>query len=434
MRQSDKLMKWNRSYLIVSYLKSSLWVIPFVAIPIELIASRVLHRADAWLGWTLLDLAVPGAEQMLQTIITASLSFAIFTFGFLLVAIQVASGQLTPRIIATTLLRDNVVRFAIGIFIFSLLFAVSAYNQMKDAPHQLIMFIAAALGILCFATFLYVMDYTARLLRPIAILTRLGRDGLSVVESVYPDPDVGYLNEKLGEPLGPPARAVQHLGSSEIVVAVNLESLKSEAVASGGVIELVPQIGDFVAVDEPLFQLYDGAKAIADSRLRAAVAFGPERTMEQDPTFAFRVVIDIALRALSSAINDPTTAVLAIDQLHRLLRMVGKRNLRTDSNFDSAGQLRLIVRTPNWEDFVHLTFTEIRRCGSENIQVVRRLRSMIDNLVKTLPEYRHRPLLIELDLLNREIERRFNFPEDIALARVSDTQGLGGQSGKEPKR
>ena len=118
------------------------------------------------------------------------------------------------------------------------------------------------------------------------------------------------------------------------------------------------------------------------STLRSAVAFGSERTLEQDPTFAFRIVIDIALKALSPAINDPTTAVLAIDQLHRLLRLVGKRHLRTDEISDASGQLRVICPTPNWEDFVHLTFSEIRQCGSNNLQIVRRLRAMIENLTK----------------------------------------------------
>ena len=427
-------MKWNRSYLINSYIKSSLWVVPFLAIPIELVTSRVLHRLDIWLGWTFLDLGAHGAQQLLQTLITATLSFAVFTFGFLLVAIQVASGQLTPRIIATTLLRDNVVRYAIGLFIFTMLFAISAYNRMETNLHQLVLFIAAVLGIACFASFLYVIDYTARLLRPITILTRLGREGLAVIAGVYPGASAESRNESSAKDLGPPARVVHHLGSSEIIIAVNVEALKKEAAAANGVIEFGPQIGDFVAADEPLFYLHFGAKAIDDDRLRAAVAFGPERTMDQDPTFPFRVVIDIALRALSAAINDPTTAVLAIDQLHRLLRSVGKRNLRTDQFYDDVGQLRLIVRTPNWEDFVYLTFTEIRRCGSNNIQVVRRLRSMIDNLIQTLPEYRLPPLRVALDLLDREIEQKFSFAEDIALAHVSDSQGLGGQSGKGAKQ
>jgi uncharacterized membrane protein len=120
--------------------------------------------------------------------------------------------------------------------------------------------------------------------------------------------------------------------------------------------------------------------------------------------------------------------VLAIDQLHRMLRAVGKKHLRTDEWLDAGGRLRVIVRTPNWEDFVHLSFREIRRCGSDNLQVVRRLRSMIDNLLQTLPAHRLSAIAEELKLLDREIEEKFPYAEDLALARIGDPQGLGGRS------
>jgi uncharacterized membrane protein len=87
---------------------------------------------------------------------------------------------------------------------------------------------------------------------------------------------------------------------------------------------------------------------------------GPERTLDQDSLFAFRILVDIANKALSAAINDPTTAVLTIDQLHRLLRLVGKRNLRNERVTDEVGQLRLILPTPNWEDFINIVYCEIR--------------------------------------------------------------------------
>jgi uncharacterized membrane protein len=164
--------------------------------------------------------------------------------------------------------------------------------------------------------------------------------------------------------------------------------------------------------------------------LRSTIEFGSERTLEQDPTFAFRIVIDIALKALSPAINDPTTAVLAIDQLHRLLRMVGRRNLRTDEISDATGLLRVIFPTPNWEDFVHLSFSEIRQCGGNNLQIVRRLRAMIENLVQTLPSHRQPALQQQLSLLDREVTRHFQYPEELALARVGDSQGLGGRSSR----
>ena len=152
--------------------------------------------------------------------------------------------------------------------------------------------------------------------------------------------------------------------------------------------------------------------------------------MDQDPTFAFRIVVDVGLKALSPAINDPTTAVLAMDQLHRMLRTVGKRHLRTDELLGQARQLRVIFRTPNWDDFVYLAFSEIRNCGSNNFQIVRRMRAMIENLVQTLPPSRREALLRQLSLLDREVERVFTYPEELALARVADAQGLGGHSGK----
>src|SRR5262249_47912848 len=288
------------------------------------------------------------------------------------------------------------------------------------------------LGIACFAAFLFLIDYAARLLRPISIMSRVGQAGLSVIGSVYPEPTQGpNRSPEQRQELGAPGRIVSHRGTSEIVLAVNLDELIGEAERSNGVIEVVPQVGDFIATDEPLFNLYGGAVSLEEERLRSAIAFGPERTMEQDPTFAYRIIVDIALKALSPAINDPTTAVIAIDQLHRLLRKAGNQNLRTDEILGKSGQLCVIFRTPNWEDFVHLAFTEIRQCGAQNIQIVRRLRAMIENLIQTLPKHRHPVLQNELDLLDREIERQFVNPEDRALARLGDSQGLGGASGAE---
>ena len=350
-------MNWRNLYGLRSFLRSSLWVVPFIAIPIELVVTRLAHGLDGWLGWNLLGFALPGAQALLQATITATLSFVVFTFGSLLVAIQVASAQLTARIIATTLLRNSVVKYTVGLFIFSLMFALSAQNKMDKDVHQLVMLMDALLMIFSLAAFLYLIDYAARLLRPISILALVCEYGLAVIESVYPDRNRGAESEA-GRSVDPgsPDRVVRHLGTSGIVLAVNLKQLTNEATRASGIIELVPQVGDFVAVDEPLFNLYGGARSIDEETLHDAIAFGSERTLEQDPTFAFRIVVDIALRALSPAINDPTTAVLAIDQLHRLLRMVGKRHLRIDEIRDQSGQLRVIFRTPNWEDFVHLGF------------------------------------------------------------------------------
>lgn len=416
---------WSRSYRIVSYLRSSLWVMPILAGILE----RLVHRAVALLGpklgWDLLDLGLSGAQAMLQTVITLTLSFIVFTFGSLLVAIQVASGQMTPRIIATTLLRDPVIKYTVALNVLTMMFAISGLNRTEDSVNQLAVFIAALLGVASLASFLFLIDYTARLLRPVRIVSLVCDEGMDVVKGVYhvQGPDGPRVPMQT---IGQPARVVLHDGRSQSVLALEIHRLVAEARRLDGLIEFVPQVGDFVATDEPLFYLYGGAAAIDDGVLRKAVAFGPERTMEQDPMFAFRILVDIALKALSPAINDPTSAVVAIDQIQRLLRLVGNRRLHDDTVRDAAGRARLILRTPNWADFVRLSCSEIRACGANNMQIARRMRAMLENLIQTLPERRHAVLREQLDLLDRALAQNFPFPEDLALARIGDSQGLGG--------
>ena len=212
---------------------------------------------------------------------------------------------------------------------------------------------------------------------------------------------------------------------------MNVDTLVTEAEKAKGVIEFAPQVGDFVGPGEPLFLLHGGAGTVYERKLRASVVLGDERTMEQDPLFAFRILVDIAIKALSKAINDPTTAVLAIDQLHRLLRSAGRRNLRTDQILDRDWKLRVIFRTPNWEDFVHLAFTEIRFYGAENMQIARRLRAMIVNL---RIHYRRNVILPCAKNWSFWIERSRSsifLPEDLKLARIPDSQALGGSSHSE---
>jgi uncharacterized membrane protein len=424
-------MTWNQWYAIRSYIRSSLWIVPFVALLLEQLALHIAVALDARFDWIpSWPLSEAGTTAALQTIISLNLSFIVFTFGSMLVAIQVASGQLTPRIIATTLLRDNVIRNTVGLFVFTMLFAIGAVVRVGFAAPRLVIWLSSILGLISIAAFLFLIDYTARLLRPVSIVWRVGEQGMAVIKSVYPNPieDTDSAPPPLPQ-LGKTDRIISHRGTSAIILAVNIQAFIAEAQRTDSVIEFVPRVGDFIAVEDPLLLLHGGTGTADERTLLGAVAFGPERTIEQDSTFAFRVIVDIAIKALSKAINDPTTAVLAIDQLHRLLRTVGKRHLQDEQILDSAGQLRLVFPTPNWEDFVQIACSEIRLYGAENFQVARRLRAMINNLTEALPEWRRPALCRELELLDRSIEYLYIFPEDRALARTPDKQGLGGSTG-----
>jgi uncharacterized membrane protein len=426
-------MNWNRRYAIKSYLLSTIWTAPVVALVLEQATFRLMSMENFDFGWVpgfALDRegAIAGADY----IIASTIAFLVFTFSSLLVAIQVASGQLTPRIIATTLLRDSGIRWSVAVFVYALASAVAVKSRAETIPHSFVS-LAGIVGLSSVVVFLFLIDHAARLLRPVSIVGRIARQGLKVFEDVYPDPiRASSVPMRAVEKLGPPDRTVSHRGNSAIVIAVNLRALVVEAKRAGVIIEVAPRMGDFVARDDPLFLLHgSGATKVDERKLCAQVAFGPERTIEQDSTFALRVIVDIAIKALSPAINDPTTAVLAIDQLQRLLRTAGDRNLHDERLFDSDGRLRVIFQTPNWEDFVHLTFNEIRQYGGRSTQVVRRLRAMIENLSRSLPEARVPALRQQQDLLDRTLQKLYAFPEDLALAQIADSQGLGGASGSQ---
>jgi uncharacterized membrane protein len=425
-------LTWGRRYAVTSYLRSAVWTAPVIALALEQATFRIASAHQLDFG------SVPGfvynregAIALADYVITSATAFIVFTFGSMIVAIQVASGQSSPRIIATMLLRDNAIRYAVGLFAYVLLLAVAIKARIDMTPQSLIS-IMGVLALTSVIVFMFLIDHAARLLRPVTIVTRIARDGLTVIADVYPDPiATAPPGVRPHGELDHPERTVVYRGTSAVVIAVNLKALAAAAKRADAVLELVPQVGDYVSTGDPLFRQHGGAVTIDDRVLHGYVAFGRERTLEQDSTFAFRVIVDIAIKALSPAINDPTTAVIAIDTLQPLLRTVGMRDLRNDSVWDEDGQRRVLFRTPDWNDFVQLAFSEIRHYGAGNLQVARRLRAMIEHLMEVLPESRGPALRREWQLLDRSVQRLFPFPEDLALARTPDRQGLGGASEHE---
>jgi uncharacterized membrane protein len=264
----------------------------------------------------------------------------------------------------------------------------------------------------------------------------IASEGLHVIRTVYP----WIVEEVAVNPVADegiidvPSEVVTHKGDPGVVQALDIPGLTDLAVRSRCTIEVVPQVGDFVTDQDELFKVYSTDFNITAGQLFDHIAMEQERTLEQDPAFAFRIIVDIASKALSPAINDPTTAVLALDQIHILLREVGLRRLDTGRVYDPNGKLVLVYRTPNWEDFVTLAVTEIRQFGCGSIQVVRRMRAMLEDLIPLLPNYRAVILQHELELLQLAINQAFPLPEDRKRAQFPDSQGLGGSEKSTPTR
>jgi uncharacterized membrane protein len=252
-----------------------------------------------------------------------------------------------------------------------------------------------------------------------------------VIDSIYPAAFTATGGAHASFSLDPSTadRVVEQQGKSGVVLAFDGRGLTELAARNGCIIELVPEVGDFLAVGEPLFRLYGaGAGTVSEQALRASVATGIERTMEQDPTFGFRIIVDIASKALSPAINDPTTGTLAIDQIHRLLLRVSRRQLDTGVIRDTAGTVRFVYRTPDWEDFVTLSGTEIRMYGATSPQIPRRLRAMYEQLMRVVPPERVPALQREVELLDATIEAAYADPRDRVIAGTSDLQGFGSRT------
>jgi uncharacterized membrane protein len=419
-------MTWIQWYRVRSYIRSSIWILPTLGIAVALVMVRLTAWFDRRIG---LEATVDpsAARELLGTLAASIFTLIVFVSSALLLAVQLASAQLTPRVISL-FFKNAVMKLALTIFAFTFTFALAVQIQIRGTVPFVTTRIAAYSCLLSLGFFIYMIDHVGKFLRPSGILGVVAFMGRQVIQNIYPRPFDGSVGTTVGTDDfdNEPVRTIVSTRGG-VVLATDTRGLVALAQRFDCVIELVPQVGEFVAAEEPLFRIYRAGALLKTSDLYSSIAVGSERTIEQDPALAFRIIVDIASKGLSPAINDPTTAVLAVDQIHRLLRMVGKRRLDEGSVRDSQGRIRFVYRTPDWEDFVQLAVTEIRHFGGASIQIARRLRAMLDNLIQTLPEERTPILRLELNRLKRSTERYFPEVDDRELAEISDSQGVGGK-------
>lgn len=427
-------MSWIRRYKLRTFLRNSLWILPVLGMAAALVSVNCLHWVEQRAGWNA-GFDPASTLTMFGALAASLLTFIVFLSSSLLLVVQLASAQLSPRAIGIVF-RNPVTRFALTLFTFTFTFTLASLCKIHDYVPALTAYAASYLCLLCVGVFLFLIDHVGKILRPSGVLLAVARLGHEVIRSVYPRRLDG-LQEAAPMPLNSLAEApfeAVPCPQDGVLLAFDAEGLVTLAREADCLVELVPEVGDFVAAGSPLFRVFAGTGRPSAKALGESVALGQERTIEQDPAFTFRIIVDVASKALSPAINDPTTAVLAIDQIHYLLRSVGSRYLDEGVAHDKAGSIRLVYRTPNWEDFVCLAVTEIRQFGGSSIQVARRLKAMLENLIETLPPERISLLRSELARLQRAAEQAFQEPEDRVLANVSDLQGVGGKQvvGKVP--
>jgi uncharacterized membrane protein len=407
--------------------------VPAITAIAAFVSAPLLRALDRRVSVKLLHYTPDGAHALAGIVAAAMISFIVLFFSVLMLTVQIASSALTPRIIARPF-RSPILKASLGLFVYTLITSMALVVRPANEAVEITTIIVVVLTVASTCVFLYVVEHVSKQLRPVTVMADVASEGIRVIRTVYP----ALLEQQSGaeekqDELWHEAtsQVLLYSGKPGVVLSFDLKALIALAVREDCTIELVPQVGDFLNVDEPLFRLYRTAKPIASEEMLRYIALGRERTLEQDPAFAFRVIVDIALKALSPAINDPTTSVLAIDQIHILLHEVGIRRLDKGLVRDPTGQIRLIYHTPDWEDFVGLAITEVRHFGGGSIQVVRRMRAMLENLISTLPASRSVELRRALALLRVTVDRGFLLPEDKTRAEIPDFQGLGGHRNVE---
>lgn len=156
------------------------------------------------------------------------------------------------------------------------------------------------------------------------------------------------------------------------------------------------------------------------------IALGDERTFDQDPAFAIRMMVDIANRALSPAVNDPTTAVQVLDHIGEVLILIGRTDVEKRTKPASADTpAAVVMATRRWEDFVTLGLTEIREYGATSVQITRRLRALLDELLETVRLEHRAAVEEELRRLDATVADSWRDTVDLDRAIGADRQGIG---------
>jgi uncharacterized membrane protein len=419
-------MTWEQRYRLRRTARTSLVLWAGLALVAGIFVAPAVRWLERETGWVVFGFSADGARAVLGVLVGSMLTFIVFVLSTTLIVVQLASGQSSPRVIALVLATPGV-KFALGMLTFTYTYTLAALGRVEDRNPDLHVSVAVFLNLACIIVFLRFVQRLSSGLRPSSLIQLVADEARQVFDHVYPAPyqsDRPEYSATRSRPKDPAAQPTGLADRSGVVLAFGAADLVRLAEEADAVIELIPQVGDFFAAGDPLFRV-TGPRPVSPDALRSCVAIGPERTLEQDPRFVFRILVDIASKALSPAINDPTTAVQSLDEIQHLLMVLGRRHLDDGQVHDPAGKLRLAYSTPGWPDFVMLAVSEVRQFGAGSLQINRRLRAMLEHLLEALPDERRPPLRDELALLGTGVERSFRDEEDRRRARVPDYQGVG---------
>jgi uncharacterized membrane protein len=367
------------------------------------------------------------AKAVVSAVGSAMMTFIGVVFSISLVAVQMASGQFTPRVVRL-FVRSRITKATFAVFLATFvltLLVLTSFDSAGDPRTVTTVPLVQAVLTLCMVAlslllFVLYVNTTLRLMRISHVIARIATESFRVAASM-PVPTGG---QDEAARLGPATAWVPHEGRAGVLRDVHITRLVRVARKHGVVLRLIPRIGDFVVPGMPVLAVHGGTVPPRRA-LRYAISVGVERTYHQDLGFGLRQLSDIALRALSSAINDPTTAVQALDRIVQFLAALSRRPLDAALHRDRGGAVRLVQPVPGWTELVDLGFAEVRGCAIGSPQVSRRMLAGLDDLLLLVPPERREPLLRHRELLRQAVDRSGQAPSDHAFALRPDRQGIG---------
>lgn len=429
-------MSWATRFRIRQQMQGSLWLVPLLGVVIGallgLLDVRVETSIDLPSGWTY---SPATASTVLSAIVGAMAALTGFVVTVTVLVVQMAIDTFSARFMRLWY-RDPMLKAVLALLVGTLAFAFSLLRRVETSfVPNLGVSIAGGLVLLSLLLFLVFFDGYVHKMRPVAVAA-LGagyiRREFRRLDAALVAPDVFSASSRVD---GDDPTSVVPSAAAGSIQAIDLDGLVAWAREHDCLLVVEHRVGDFVPTGTALITVYGDRPCTArdERKLQGMVALGNERTVEQDPAFAVRVIVDIAVKALSAAINDPTTAVQVLDQLSEVLRIIGTTDLeRAALPADGPLPHGLVITTRSWEEYLALGVTEIREYGSSSIQVVRRMRAMLEELLREVPLQNRHAVTEELARLDAAVASAFGGSIDLDRARIADEEGLGGRV--EPAR
>ncbi|WP_440641408.1 DUF2254 domain-containing protein [Bradyrhizobium sp. PUT101] len=406
-----------------------LWLIPTLYAIASVAAGFLVPRLESTFLAASLNLSTSSAQAYLSAVASGMMALTGIVFSIAFVLVQFNAVVYSPRLVVW-FARDRLLFHSLGMFVATFMYSLSTLAWVDRQGAQGVPFLSAAIvAAMLVASVLMLAQLVQRLnnLQIMRVLQALGDTGRQVIVSTYqavPWRTSGNA-ARAQDFQGTPELTVKHAGNPQSVTSIDIARLVGHARRMDGLIMMECGVGDTLLEDSVIMRAHGTTTLVPEKELSACVHLDEQRTFEQDPKYAMRLLVDVAIKALSPAINDPTTAVQAIDQIEDMLRRLAKCDLEACLAFDEAGDLRVIYRMPTWEDYLALAFDEIRQFGSTSIQVMRRLRAALVELAACVDGERARLVRDYLIHLDSGIERSGFDPQDRAAARIEDRQGLG---------